>query len=36
MALDLRCDIQDWLIALNLAKSIAPDQEQIICKKLAA
>jgi WD repeat-containing protein 19 len=33
-ALEMRCDIQDWLIALNLAKTIAPDRESIICRKL--
>jgi len=36
LALDMRCDIQDWSIALNLAKSIAPEQEQLICRRLAA
>ena len=36
LALDLRCDIQDWVIALNLAKTIAPEQEQFICRRLAA
>ena len=35
LALNMRCDIQDWLLALNLAKSIAPEQEPIICRKLA-
>lgn len=35
LALDMRCDIQDWLIALNLAKNIAPNQEPIICRRLA-
>lgn len=35
LALNMRCDIQDWLLALNLAKTIAPDQEPIICRKLA-
>lgn len=35
LALNMRCDIQDWLLALNLAKTIAPEQEPIICRKLA-
>lgn len=35
LALDMRCDIQDWMIALNLAKTIAPEQEPLICRKLA-
>ena len=35
LALDMRCDIQDWLIALNLAKNIAPEQEPKICRRLA-
>jgi len=34
LALDMRCDIQDWIVALNLAKTIDPQQEPIICKKL--
>jgi hypothetical protein len=34
-ALEMRCDIQDNLIALNLAKNIAPAMEPIICRKLA-
>ena len=36
LALDLRCDIQDWLIALNLAKTMAPQQEPFICRRLAS
>lgn len=35
LALEMRCDLQDWLIALQLARSIAPDQEPIISKQLA-
>ena len=34
-ALEMRADIQDNLIALNLSKNIAPHMEPIICKKLA-
>jgi len=34
-ALDLRCDIQDYLSALTLARQISPQQEPFICKRLA-
>jgi WD repeat-containing protein 19 len=34
-ALDMRCDIQDWFIASSLTKSIAPEQESFISKRLA-
>ena len=34
-ALEMRSDIQDNLIALNLAKNIAPEMEPIICRRLA-
>lgn len=34
LALDMRCDIQDWNVALNLAKTIAPEEEPFICRKL--
>lgn len=36
LALDMRCDIQDWITALRLAKQIDPKQEPIICKRLAS
>jgi hypothetical protein len=36
LALDMRMDLQDWFAALKLAKNIAPDKEQLICRKLAA
>ena len=35
LALDLRSDLQDWLIALNLAQTIAPKEEPFICRRLA-
>ena len=35
LALEMRCDIQDWLVALNLAKTIAPEKEPLICRRLA-
>jgi len=35
LALEMRCDLQDWLIALKLARSIDPAQEPVISKKLA-
>lgn len=31
----MRCDIQDWLVALSLSKNIAPEQENFISKRLA-
>ncbi len=34
LALDMRCDIEDWNVALNLAKTIAPEEEPFICRKL--
>ena len=34
-ALDMRCDIQDWFVALSLTKNIAPELECFISKKLA-
>ena len=34
-ALDMRCDIQDWFVASSLTKSIAPEQEPFISKRLA-
>lgn len=36
MALDMRCDIQDWVNALNLAKQYDPKQEPLINRKLAS
>ena len=36
LALDMRMDLQDWFAALKLAKSIAPEREQFICRKLAS
>lgn len=35
-ALDMRCDVQDWTIALNLAREIAPEQEPLISRRLAS
>eukprot|EP00357_Protocruzia_adherens_P031508 CAMPEP_0115034576 /NCGR_PEP_ID=MMETSP0216-20121206/40747_1 /TAXON_ID=223996 /ORGANISM="Protocruzia adherens, Strain Boccale" /LENGTH=1399 /DNA_ID=CAMNT_0002413515 /DNA_START=36 /DNA_END=4235 /DNA_ORIENTATION=- len=35
LALEMRCDLQDWLIALKLAKNISQDREPYICKQLA-
>ena len=31
----MRSDLQDWFIALKLAKSIDPTQEPLLSKKLA-
>jgi WD repeat-containing protein 19 len=31
----MRCDIQDWITALSLAKQFDPKQEPLICKRLA-
>lgn len=36
LALEMRMDLQDWFKALKLAKQIAPEREQFICRKLAA
>lgn len=36
LALDMRMDLQDWFQGLKLAKQIAPDKEQLICRKLAS
>jgi len=36
LALDMRMDLQDWFAALKLAKQIAPEKEQYICKRLAS
>jgi len=36
LALDMRMDLQDWFAALKLAKQIAPEKEQFICRKLAS
>ena len=36
LALDMRMDLQDWFAALKLAKQIAPEREQFICRKLAS
>lgn len=35
LAVDLRCDLQDWSIALKLAKEYQKYREVFICKKLA-
>ncbi|CAG9314821.1 unnamed protein product [Blepharisma stoltei] len=35
LALEMRCDLQDWIIALQLARSVAPEEEPIISKQLA-
>jgi len=32
----MRMDLQDWFAALKLAKSIAPERENFICRKLAS
>jgi WD repeat-containing protein 19 len=34
-ALDMRCDVQDWTIAMNLARQVAPEQEPLISRRLA-
>lgn len=36
LALEMRMDLQDWFQALKLAKQIAQDKEQFICRKLAS
>ena len=36
LALDMRMDLQDWFAALKLARQIAPEREQYICRKLAS
>jgi WD repeat-containing protein 19 len=36
LALEMRMDLQDWFQALKLAKQVAPDKEQFICRKLAS
>jgi WD repeat-containing protein 19 len=36
LALDMRMDLQDWFQGLKLAKQIAPEKEQLICRKLAS
>mmetsp|Transcript_21815 Transcript_21815/g.33754 ORF Transcript_21815/g.33754 Transcript_21815/m.33754 type:complete len:263 (+) Transcript_21815:2171-2959(+) len=36
LALEMRMDLQDWFQALKLAKQIAPEKEQFICRKLAS
>jgi len=36
LALEMRMDLQDWLIALQIARSVSPQQEPVISKKLAA
>jgi len=36
LALEMRMDLQDWFQALKLAKSISPEKEQLICRKLAS
>lgn len=36
LALEMRMDLQDWFQALKLAKQIAPEKEQLICRKLAS
>lgn len=36
LALEMRMDLQDWFQGLKLAKAIAPDKEQFICRKLAS
>lgn len=35
LALEMRCDLQDWLIAMQLSRNIAPHMEPVICKNLA-
>ena len=36
LALEMRMDLQDWFAALKLCKTIAPEKEQFICRKLAS
>ena len=35
LALEMRCDLQDWLIAMQLSRNISPQMEPVICKNLA-
>lgn len=35
LALEMRCDLQDWLIALKLSRTVDSSQEPVLCKKLA-
>mmetsp|Transcript_32681 Transcript_32681/g.37309 ORF Transcript_32681/g.37309 Transcript_32681/m.37309 type:complete len:442 (-) Transcript_32681:811-2136(-) len=35
LALEMRCDLQDWYTALKLVQSIDPSREPYICRKLA-
>ncbi|OMJ78816.1 hypothetical protein SteCoe_21300 [Stentor coeruleus] len=35
LALEMRCDLQDWLIAMQLSRNVAPHMEPVICKNLA-
>jgi len=36
LALEMRIDLCDWFAALKLARQIAPEREQFICRKLAS
>jgi WD repeat-containing protein 19 len=36
LALEMRCDLQDWLIAMQLSRTTVPHMEPIICKNLAS
>jgi hypothetical protein len=36
LALEMRIDLCDWFAALKLARQIAPEREQYICRKLAS
>jgi WD repeat-containing protein 19 len=35
LALEMRCDLQDWYTALKLVQNIDPERENYICRKLA-
>ena len=35
LALEMRCDLQDWYTALKLVQNIDPSREPYICRKLA-
>lgn len=35
LALEMRCDLQDWYTALKLVQNIDPTREPFICRKLA-
>lgn len=35
LALEMRCDLQDWYTALKLVQNIDPSREPYICRRLA-